>query len=68
MFRNTNQRRTILYTKRRERELTLAQVEAATGIAPPVLSMYERALVEPLVTNALKLAKFYNSTVEELFS
>jgi transcriptional regulator with XRE-family HTH domain len=60
-------KRTVLSTKRKERGLSMRQVEKATGISPARLSLYERALVEPKVTRALKLAKFYNTTVECLF-
>jgi transcriptional regulator with XRE-family HTH domain len=51
-----------------ERGLSLRNVEALTGIAQAQLSHYERGLREPLVGNALILAKFFRSTVEELFS
>ena len=60
--------RTKLHTKRMERGLTMRKVEADTGISPARLSEYERAFREPRVTTALKLARYFGSTVEDLFS
>ena len=60
-------KRTRLSMKRKECGLTMRQVERLTGIPPAHLSMYERALVEPKVTNALRLARFFKTTVEDLF-
>jgi transcriptional regulator with XRE-family HTH domain len=60
-------KRTRLHQKRKELGLTMHQVQTQIGVVPGRLSMYERALVEPKVTMALRLAKFYKTTVEDLF-
>jgi transcriptional regulator with XRE-family HTH domain len=56
-----------LNTIRKESGLSMRQVEKATGIAPGLQSLYERGFTEPKVTTALKMAKFFNTTVEYLF-
>ena len=65
---NPKWRRTRLYEKLIDRGLTMRQVESETGVVRSRLSEYERALAEPRVTVAIKLAKFFGMTVEELFS
>lgn len=46
---------------------TQRDVEEATGVDAVSLSRYERGIAEPLSINLLKLAKFYNTTVDALF-
>ena len=60
--------RTRLYVKRIENGFTMREVEKRTGVSPRRLSEYERAFWEPKVGVAIKLAKFFGVTVEELFS
>lgn len=63
-----DQKRLKLYDVRLERGLSMAQVAAETGLSSGQLSNYERGLREPLLSTAMRLAKFYNTPVEELFS
>ncbi len=55
-----------LYSLRQERKLTLQAVHLQTGIALASLSSYERGLYAPSLENLLKLAKFYNISLDEL--
>lgn len=61
-------RRTKLYNARKERGLTMRRLTADLGIAPGQLSVYETALSEPRVSTAIKLARYFGKSVEELFS
>jgi transcriptional regulator with XRE-family HTH domain len=63
-----DQKRLKLYDVRVERGLSMFQVAAATGLSAGQLSNYERGLREPLLSTAMRLAKFFNTPVEELFS
>lgn len=67
-MRHSEWARTKLYAKRKERGLSMKEVYALTGVTPARLSEYERALSEPSVTRALRLANFFGASVEELFS
>lgn len=57
-----------LQERRAARGLKQRQVEAATGVQQPVLSAWEAGRVPYAVRHALRLAKFYDTTVEELFA
>jgi transcriptional regulator with XRE-family HTH domain len=63
-----DQKRLKLYDVRVERGLSMFQVAAATGLSAGQLSNYERGMREPLLSTAIRLAKFFNTPVEELFS
>jgi putative transcriptional regulator len=52
---------------REEFGLSLRAVARETGISPAEVSRIERGLSEPGVHIAMKLAKFYETTVEQLF-
>jgi transcriptional regulator with XRE-family HTH domain len=58
---------TALSKAREAAGLTLRQVTAATGVPHARLSEYERGLSEPLVSTAIRIARFYGQSVEELF-
>jgi putative transcriptional regulator len=58
---------TVLSRKRQEFGLSLREVEAATGVSNGYLSQIERGMFDPAVSIALKLARFYETTVEDLF-
>lgn len=55
-----------LLTLRKERNLTLQALHLKTGISLASLSAYERGNYAPSIENLCKLAKFYNTTVDEL--
>jgi transcriptional regulator with XRE-family HTH domain len=57
-----------LQERRVARGLKQREVEAATGVQQPVLSMWEAGRVPHAVRHALSLARFYGVTVEELFA
>jgi transcriptional regulator with XRE-family HTH domain len=61
-------RRTKLYSARKACGFTMCQLTALTGVPPSRLSNYERGLGEPRVSTALKLARVFGLTVEQLFS
>lgn len=56
-----------LSTRRKELHLTQLQVATAVLIHENAYQRYERGLVEPSVSMAIKLAKVLNCSVEELF-
>jgi transcriptional regulator with XRE-family HTH domain len=68
MPKRTHRKRTRLLTARESVGLTLRQVTAFTGIAPSRLSEYERALSEPTVSTAIRIARLYGRSVEDLFA
>lgn len=61
-------RKTNLYQERMNKGLTLREVEKQINIGIARLSEYERGIAEPRVSRAIKIAEFYCSTVENLFS
>lgn len=60
-------RETPLWRNRQDHGLTLRDVSVAVGVAFSDISRAERGDVAPRVTTALRLARFYETTVEELF-
>lgn len=59
---------TPLRQARKDMGLTIVEVSARLEIAKTQYHRYEAALQAPRVDRALKLAKFFDATVEELFS
>ena len=53
---------------RNDRELSLEAVEKLTGIIISQLSKFERGAHYPSVITAIKLAKFYRTSVESIWS
>ena len=52
---------------RNNRELSLEAVEKLTGIIISQLSKFERGAHNPSVITAIKLAKFYRTSVESIW-
>ena len=61
-------KRTRLLDARKTAGLTLRQLSARTGVPVTRLSDYERGLSQPLVPTAIRIARFYRRSVEELFA
>ena len=55
-----------LHTVRRKRKLGLNTVALATGIGASTLSRYETGKVQPGLTNVVRLAAYYDVTMEWL--
>ena len=55
-----------LHTVRRKRKLGLHTVALATGIGASTLSRYETGKVQPGLTNVVRLAAYYDVTMEWL--
>ena len=55
-----------LHTVRRKRKLGLNTVALATGIGASTLSRYETGNVQPGLTNVVRLAAYYDVTMEWL--
>lgn len=53
---------------RERREMTKSDLSKATGFTVDSLSRWERCVSDPPVFAAICLAKFFGTTVEELFS
>lgn len=58
---------TRLLQVRQEYGFSLRDVAQAVGISAATASRLERGVVETKVQTALKLARFYETTVEQLF-
>lgn len=56
-----------LSARRKELHLTQLQIAQVIHIHENAYQRYERGLVEPSVSMAIKIAQALNSTVEELF-
>lgn len=55
-----------LYTLRKERNLSLQTLHLKTGIALASLSAYEKGKYAPSLENLCKLAKFYDTALDDL--
>lgn len=52
--------------QRELRELSQSEVAKATGISQPKLSYYENGKHLPLIDDCIRLADFYNISLDEL--
>ena len=57
-----------LQERRTQRRLKQRDVAEATGVQQPVLSQWEGGRIPIAVRHAMRLAQFFNTTVEELFA
>lgn len=57
-----------LKERREQLNLTQKDVAKAVGIAESAYQRYERGVVTPSVTVAIKIARALNTTVESLYS
>lgn len=55
-----------LKSQRELRELSQSAVAKATGISQPKLSYYENGKHLPLIDDCIRLADFYNISLDEL--
>ena len=56
-----------LHDLRKQKKLTIQEVADSVGLAKNSISCYENGTRRPNSTAMLKLANFYNKTVQELF-
>jgi putative transcriptional regulator len=59
--------KTSLFTLRKKREITQEEVAHAVGVTRQTIIAIEKGNYTPSVLLAIKLARFFNTTVEKVF-
>lgn len=56
-----------LASQRKQRKNSLLQVARKIGVSKEALCQFEKGLINPSLPTALKIARYYNKPVEEIF-
>lgn len=57
----------VLVELRKEKKVSLAQVKRAIGVSPSQLSLMENDEGKPSVSQLMKLAEYYDTTIYDIF-